>query len=78
MVEVDRGCLLEDARSVVTRWHMPAPMRPLALVLFRTFVAGQSLDLDDSRRLLSALPLTDVAFERLAETPCISFRGVRV
>lgn len=78
IVEVDRGCLLDDARAFVSRWRMPRPMRPLGLVLFRTFVAGQGLDLDDGRRLLAALPLRDLAVERVAGTPGVLFRGVRV
>lgn len=78
IVEVDRGCLLDDARSFVARWRMPASMRPLGLVLFRTFVAGQGLDLDDGRRLLGALPLADVSIERVAGTPGVLFRGIRL
>jgi ubiquinone/menaquinone biosynthesis C-methylase UbiE len=78
VVEVDRGCLLDDARAFVARWRMPAAMRPLGLVLFRTFVAGQGLDLDDGRRLLAALPLRDTSVGRVAGTPGVLFRGVRM
>jgi SAM-dependent methyltransferase len=78
VVEVDRGCLLDDARAFVARWRMPAAMRPLGLVLFRTFVAGQGLDLDDGRRLLAALPLRDPSVGRVAGTPGVLFRGVRM
>jgi ubiquinone/menaquinone biosynthesis C-methylase UbiE len=78
VVEVDRSCLLDDARAFVARWRMPAAMRPLALVLFRTFVAGQGLDLDDGRRLLAALPLRDTAVSRVPATPGVLFRGLRM
>ena len=78
IVEVDRGCLLEDARAFVARWRMPAPMRPLGLVLFRTFVAGQGLDLDDGRRLLPGLPLTATSVERVPGTPGVLFRGTKL
>lgn len=78
VAEVDRGCLLDDARAFVARWRMPAPMRPLGLVLFRTFVAGQGLDLDDGRRLLAALPLAETAAERIPGTPGVLFRGQRL
>lgn len=78
VVEVDRGCLLDDARAFVARWRMPAPMRPLGLVLFRTFVAGQGLDLDDGRRLLAALPLAETVVERIPGTPGVLFRGQRM
>jgi ubiquinone/menaquinone biosynthesis C-methylase UbiE len=78
VVEVDRGCFLDDARAFVARWRMPAAMRPLGLVLFRTFVAGQGLDLDDGRRLLAAVPLGEITIERVAGTPGVLFRGVRL
>lgn len=77
VVEADRGCRLEDARAFVARWRMPAPVRPLGLVLFRTFVAGQGLDLDDGRRLLAALPLRETSVERIDGTPGVLFRGTR-
>lgn len=77
IVEVDRGCQLDDARRFVARWRLPPPLRPLALVLFRTFVAGQALDLDDGRRLLAALPLADTVVERLAGTPALRLGGTR-
>src|SRR5262249_43540172 len=41
--EVDRSCRLEDARAFVGGWNAPRPLKPIALLLFRTFVAGQSL-----------------------------------
>jgi SAM-dependent methyltransferase len=69
IAEVDRGCLLDDARRFVGRWRMPSPLRPLGLVLFRTFVAGQGLDLDDVRGLVAGLPLDDVRIERIPGTP---------
>ena len=78
VVEVDRGCHLDDARAFVARWRMPRAARPLGLVLFRTFVAGQGLDLDDGRRLLAALPLRDTSVERVAGTPGVLFRGTRM
>jgi hypothetical protein len=57
---------------------MPSPLRPLALLLFRTFVAGQGLDLDDGRRLLATLPLRDVEVERVPGSPGVRFQATRV
>lgn len=55
IVEADRGCHLEDARTFVSRWRLPRIARPVNLALFRTLVAGRSLDLDDARSLMSSL-----------------------
>ncbi len=77
VVEADRGCVLDDARRFVARWRMPAALRPVALVLFRTYVAGQGLDLDDARRLLAALPVVDAVAERVPGTPGLLLRGRR-
>jgi ubiquinone/menaquinone biosynthesis C-methylase UbiE len=55
VAEADRGCKLADARRFVDSWRVPPPAKPLLLPLFRTFVAGNGLDLDDGRELLRAL-----------------------
>ena len=77
VVEADRGCRLEDARSFVSRWRFPAVTRPVNLALFRTLVAGRSLDLDDARALMSDLPLARWEVIRLEGTPAILMRGER-
>jgi SAM-dependent methyltransferase len=75
VVEADRGCRHQDARAFVDRWRLPRPLRPAALVLFRTFVAGQTLDLDDARALAAALPLDPWDVRRIAGTPGLVLRG---
>ena len=77
IVEADRGCRFEDARSFVSRWRLPAVTRPVTLALFRTLVAGRSLDLDDARALMSDLPLARWEVIRLQRTPAILMRGER-
>jgi SAM-dependent methyltransferase len=79
VVEADRGCRLEDARRFVARWrHLPAPASRVALALFRTFVAGQSLDLDEARELAAGAPgLDEVRVERVAGQPALSIRARR-
>jgi len=77
LVEADRGCRFDDAWSFVSRWRFPAITRPINLALFRTLVAGRSLDLDDARALTSDLPLARWKVARLAGTPAILIRGER-
>jgi ubiquinone/menaquinone biosynthesis C-methylase UbiE len=76
VVEADRGCRLEDARTFVSHWRLPAIARPVNLALFRTLVAGRSLDLDDGRSLMSGLPLSSWEVSRLQGTPALLMRGV--
>jgi ubiquinone/menaquinone biosynthesis C-methylase UbiE len=77
VVEADRGCRLEDARSFVSRWRLPALMRPINLFMFRALVAGRSLDLDDARALMSDLPLASWEVTRIEGTPALLMRGER-
>jgi SAM-dependent methyltransferase len=73
--EADRGCQFEDAVRLVRGWRMPRALRPFGLALFRTWVAGQALDLDDARRLAASLPLDDVRVERVEGTPGLVLGG---
>ena len=77
IVEADRGCRFEDAKSFVSRWRLPAVTRPVTLALFRTLVAGRSLDLDDARALMGDLPLARWEVIRLQRTPAILMSGER-
>jgi hypothetical protein len=73
--EADRGCRFEDAERLVRGWRMPRALRPFGLALFRTWVAGQALDLDDARALAKKLPLDDVRVERVEGTPGLLLGG---
>lgn len=71
--EVDRGCRLDDAAAFVARWRLPRALHRLALTGFRTWVAGQGLDLDDARALADAqrAALTEVVVARVPGTPAL-------
>ena len=76
--EADRGCHLDDARAFVAMWRAPRPLRPILLAAFRTWVAGQGLDLDEARDIAARLPLDDVEVERTEGAPAVVIRGRRV
>lgn len=71
IIEADRGCRLPDAAAFVRRWAVPPPLRPIALAAFRTWVAGQSLDLEDARALTSGVPSRTWTVERVPGTPAL-------
>ncbi|MFF0456595.1 class I SAM-dependent methyltransferase [Nocardia africana] len=75
VLEIDRGCSFEAARRFVTRMNAPAFARPPLLWHFRTYVAGQGLDIDEARDLAADLPLTDVAVTRLPDDPTLLLVG---
>lgn len=75
VVEADRSCHLEDAREFVRHWRLLPAMRPFALMLFRTYVAGQGLDLEDARALLAKLPLEASEAGRIPGAPALIMLG---
>lgn len=77
VVEADRGCRLEDAAAFVERFRIPRLLRPLALAAFRTWVAGQSLDLEEARALMDAHPFAERRVERIDGTPGLLLLGVK-
>lgn len=55
-MDVNRGCSYEDVLAFVNRTPLPAPARLILKLYFSTYVARQSIDLDDARALWAALP----------------------
>ncbi len=77
VVEADRGCTFEDAKRFVSRWRVAPIARPLLLGLFRTLVAGRSLDLDDARALVGGLPVASADVRRIPGTPALIIEATR-
>ncbi len=77
VVEADRGCTFDDAKRFVARWRVLPPLRPLFLAMFRTLVAGRSLDLDDARGLVAQLPLASGEVRRIPGTPAWIIEATR-
>lgn len=78
VVEADRGTRLDDLKSFVYDLRFPRtvrPMLPLLLPVVRTFVHGQSRDLDEMRALGATLPLDGLRVERVPGTPALRLFG---
>jgi len=76
VMEADRGCRSDDAAQWGANTRVPAPLRPLLRAYFRTIVTGQSIDLDDARRLWDDIPLVDKdAPRRIPGTPALVMSG---
>ena len=56
----------------------PRLLRPALHAYFRTYIAGQSLDLDDARALWNSLPLDEVdGPRRIPDTPPLIMCGTK-
>ncbi len=77
VVEADRGCRLGDARSFLQASKVPSFLGPVALAMFRTWVAGQGIDIEDAKRLVAALPVAAPSIERVEGLPCLMIRARR-
>lgn len=75
IAEVDRACKLSDVEKFVTRWKIPAPLRVGAVAMFRTWVAGNSLDVPEARALAAASGLQGWQVETVAGTPAWLLQG---
>jgi len=77
VVEADRGCGLDESESFVAEWRLPALFRPLGVALYRTWVAGRSLDLDEARALADDLGLAELRVSRVDGAPALMIEGIK-
>lgn len=77
VVETDRGCHLSDARRFVRSTRLPALLRASYLWMFRTYVAGQSLDLDDARNAIAGEAPAETTVERIPGAPFFIISGMK-
>ena len=77
LTEADRSCTHEDASAFVAEWPVPAPLEPVFLALFRTWVCGQSIDLDDARRFAAEVGLARAEVGRVPRAPLVMLSGFR-
>ena len=77
IIEADRQCSDADARAFIGRWRVPDALKSLAFVVFRTFIAGRSIDQQTARALLDELPMAERDVQSLAQTPAWILSGRR-
>lgn len=75
IVEVDRSMTFETASLFVSNYRAPQFMRGPILAMFRTWVAGRSIDLEDARAIADSLNLVDSDFRRIADSPLLLISG---
>lgn len=77
VLELDRGCRLDDAARFVDSWRLPLVVRRLALPIFRTFFAGTGIDLEDARQLLRDIGIPESGARRVSGTLGVVVSGVK-
>lgn len=75
--EIDRGARLEAVQALLSRSRVPRILHGPALPLFRTFIVGQAVDLDDLRELLGSVALVDGRVARIDGTLGLALTGRR-
>ncbi|HTU60152.1 MAG TPA: class I SAM-dependent methyltransferase [Polyangiales bacterium] len=71
VVEADRGCRYQDAARFVDSSPLPPMLRPVGLALFRTWIAGRSLDREEAQQLLEGLSVAERGVKRLPDMPVL-------
>jgi ubiquinone/menaquinone biosynthesis C-methylase UbiE len=77
ITEADRGTSFEDAERFIENYTTPRFLGGLNLAIFRTWIAGRSIDLDDARDLASRIDLLDKDVRRIAGMPILMISGRR-
>jgi ubiquinone/menaquinone biosynthesis C-methylase UbiE len=76
VLEADRSCRFPDVVAWTRDTRVPRPLQIVLHLYFRTFVAGQSIDLGDANELWTSLPLTDTdGPRRIPGTPALVMTG---
>ncbi len=78
VMEGDRGCRHSDVRDFISSWDIPSMWHPVAAAFYRVVVVAQSLDLDDARALLAAIPAFEGSLERAPGLPAWVLEGTPV
>ena len=78
ITETDRSAHHHSVQRFVRDLGIPTPLRPLALMAFRTYVAGQSLDLLEARDLVSNLTCVRATVARALENGGLILSGTRI
>jgi ubiquinone/menaquinone biosynthesis C-methylase UbiE len=77
VTEADRSATFEDAANFIKHYKMPRFLDRFNLAIFRTWIAGRSIDLDDGRALASRVDLVDVDVSRIPDSPIMMICGRR-
>lgn len=77
VTDADRSTTFEDTANFITHYRLPRFLDGVNLAIFRTLIAGRSIDLDDARALASRIDLVDKDVCRITDSPLVILSGRR-
>jgi ubiquinone/menaquinone biosynthesis C-methylase UbiE len=78
VTDADRSAKFEDADDFVKHYKFPRIFHAPNLAVFRTWIAGRSIDLEEGRALADGVPnLVDVEVGRIPDAPLVMIAGRR-
>lgn len=77
VTDADRSATFEDSSNFIKHYRFPRVFDGIHLAVFRTWIAGRSIDLDDARALAAGVPLTETVVKRIPDSPLIMITGRR-
>lgn len=77
VTDADRSATFEDCTDFISHYKFPRFLDGPNLAVFRTWIAGRSIDLDDGRALAAKLDLVDAEVGRIPEAPLVMIAGRR-
>ncbi|KUI36745.1 class I SAM-dependent methyltransferase [Mycobacterium sp. GA-2829] len=78
VTDADRSATFEDSSNFIKHYKFPRIFDGPNLAVFRTWIAGRSIDLDDARALAEGVAdLVDVEVGRIPDSPLVMIAGRR-
>jgi ubiquinone/menaquinone biosynthesis C-methylase UbiE len=77
VVEADRGCRLEDVQRMAESLAAPGPIKRLFVPVYRTWVAGPSLDVTEARALVARAAASTFRVTALPDVPAWLARATK-
>jgi ubiquinone/menaquinone biosynthesis C-methylase UbiE len=77
VTDADRSATFEDSANFIKHYKFPRFLDGPNLAVFRTWIAGRSIDLDDARALASGVDLVDAEVGRIPDSPLVMIAGRR-
>lgn len=77
VTDADRSATFDDSAEFVRHYKFPRIFDAIQLAVFRTWIAGRSVDLDEGRELADRVDLIDVEVGRVPDSPIMMIAGRR-
>lgn len=77
VTDADRSATFSDSSNFIKHYRFPRIFDGVQLAIFRTWIAGRSIDIDDARALAAGADLAERVVKRIPDSPLIMIAGRR-